>query len=99
MLYCIRGGIARRRDFEQAKGSRVMYEQIIEIIAKQLQIAPSKIAEDTDVVEDLGADSLDVVLILLELEQAFSVSIPDEEIAALKTPKDVFNYIAAKKAN
>ena len=42
-----------------------MYEQIIEIIAKQLQIDPSKIAEDTDVVEDLGADSLDVVLILL----------------------------------
>ena len=38
-----------------------MYEQIVAILAKQLQIDPSRITEDTDIVEDLGADSLDIV--------------------------------------
>lgn len=75
-----------------------MYEQIVEIIAKQLHIDVSKISEDTDIVSDLGADSLDIVESLIELEQAFSISVPDEEIALLKTPKDIFDYIQAKKA-
>ena len=75
-----------------------MYEQIIEIIAKQLRIDPAKISEDTDIVADLGADSLDIVESLIELEQTFSISVPDEEIALLKTPKDIFDYIKAKKA-
>ena len=75
-----------------------MYEQIIEIIAKQLRIDPAKISEDTDIVADLGADSLDIVECLIELEQTFSISVPDEEIALLKTPKDIFDYIKAKKA-
>ena len=57
-----------------------MYEQIVAILAKQLQIDPSRITEDTDIVEDLGADSLDIVEALMELEQTFSISVPDEEI-------------------
>ena len=74
-----------------------MYEQIVAILAKQLKIDPSKISEDTDIVEDLGADSLDVVEMLLELEQTFSLSVPDEEIANFRTPKDIFDYVAARK--
>ena len=74
-----------------------MYEQIIEILAKQLQIDPAKISEDTDIVEDLGADSLDIVEMLMDLEQAFSLQVPDEKIADFRTPKDIFAYIAAHK--
>ncbi len=74
-----------------------MYEKVIEILAKQLQIDPSGINENTDVVEDLGADSLDIVEILMELEQTFSVSIPDEEIIKFRTPKDIVTFISSKK--
>ena len=74
-----------------------MYEQIVAILANQLHIDPSRIAEDTDIVEDLGADSLDIVEALMELEQTFSISVPDEEIIKFKTPKDIFDYIAAAK--
>ncbi len=74
-----------------------MYEQIVAILAKQLQIDPSKITEDTNIVEDLGADSLDIVEVLMEMEQTFSLSVPDEEIIKFKTPKDILNYINANK--
>ncbi len=74
-----------------------MYEQIVAILAKQLQIDHSRITEDTDIVEDLGADSLDIVEALMELEQTFSISVPDEEIVKFRTPKDILNYIASQK--
>lgn len=74
-----------------------MYEKIVAILAKQLQLDPSKISEDTDIVEDLGADSLDIVEVLMELEQTFGVSIPDEEIIKFRTPKDIQNYIEAQQ--
>lgn len=70
-----------------------MYEKIVEIIANQLHIDPSKISGDTDVVEELGADSLDIVEMLMELEQNFSITIPDEEIIRFKTPNDILNYV------
>ena len=70
-----------------------MYENIVEIIANQLHVDPSRISEDTDIVEELGADSLDVVEMLMELEQTFTISIPDEEIIRFKTPKDILDYV------
>ena len=70
-----------------------MYEKIVEIIANQLHIDPSKINSDTDIVEELGADSLDIVEMLMELEQNFSITIPDEEIIRFKTPKDILEYV------
>ena len=74
-----------------------MYEQIVEILANQLRIDKEKISEDTDLVNDLGADSLDIVEVLMELEQTFGLSVPDEEIANFKTPKDILDYVAAHK--
>jgi acyl carrier protein len=75
-----------------------MYEQIVAVLAKQLQIDPSSITPETDIVEDLGADSLDVVEILMELEQAFSLSIPDEEIVRFRTPAAIGAYIEEQTA-
>ncbi|MBQ8911501.1 MAG: acyl carrier protein [Clostridia bacterium] len=75
-----------------------MYEQIVAVLAKQLQIDPSSITPDTDIVVDLGADSLDVVEILMELEQAFSLSIPDEEIVKFRTPGDILAYVEEQTA-
>ena len=75
-----------------------MYEQIVAVLAKQLQIDPSSITPETDIVEDLGADSLDVVEILMELEQTFSLSIPDEEIVRFRTPDAIVAYIEEQTA-
>ena len=71
-----------------------MYEKIVEILANQLKLDPSSISEDTDIVEELGADSLDIVEIVMEIEQAFHLSVPDEKIIEFKTPKDIVKYIA-----
>jgi len=68
-------------------------EKLKEIIAAQLRIDPSEIADDTDVVDDLGADSLDVVEILMVIEEEFGVTIPDDEVASLKKLSVLTPYI------
>lgn len=68
-------------------------EKLKEIIAAQLRIDPSEIADDTDVVDDLGADSLDVVEILMVIEEEFGVTIPDDEVVALKKLSALTPYI------
>ena len=70
-----------------------MYDKIYEILSKQLQIDISKINEKSNIMENLGADSLDVVEISMALEQEFNVSVPDEEIVNFKTPEDIYNYL------
>ena len=70
-----------------------MYEKVVEILSKQLQIDKSKITEDSHIMENLGADSLDVVEISMAIEQEFNVSVPDEAIVNFKTPKDIVDYL------
>ena len=70
-----------------------MYDKVVEIIARQLQIDTDMIDEHTKIMEDLGADSLDVVEMLMNLEDAYSVSIPDDEAVKIKTVGDVVSYI------
>ncbi|MBE6544075.1 MAG: acyl carrier protein [Ruminococcaceae bacterium] len=70
-----------------------MYDKIVEILSKQLQIDKSKIKEESGIMENLGADSLDVVEISMALEQEFNVSVPDEEIVNFKTPLDIYRYL------
>ena len=70
-----------------------MYEKIVEILAKQLQVDKSNISEDSGIMENLGADSLDVVEISMAIEQEFNISIPDEEIVNFKTPGDILNFL------
>ena len=73
------------------------FEKVREIIADQLSMDKEKIVETTVMAEELGADSLDFVEILMSLEDEFSVSIPDEEIPNLKTIKDLVDYIDNNK--
>ncbi len=70
-----------------------MYEKIADILSKQLLIDKSKITEDSGIMENLGADSLDVVEISMAIEQEFNISVPDEEIVNFKTPRDIVNYL------
>ena len=63
--------------------------KVQELIAKQLNISPEVVTEEKEIVKDLGADSLDVVEMLMNLEEAYSVSIPDEEAIKIKTVGDI----------
>ena len=73
-----------------------MIEKIIGLLAKQFRIDASTINEDTNIVEDLGADSLEIVDMLMALEENFGITVSDEEALTLKTVKDVAEFIERK---
>lgn len=69
---------------------------IFETLAGKLSISTKDIALDSHLIEDLGADSLDLVEVMLELEDKYSVSIPDEKAEELIYVRDIVNYIQAE---
>ena len=71
--------------------------KVKEIIAKQLSVKVDDIKNDSNIAEELGADSLDLVEILMSLEDEFGISIPDEAIPQIKTINDVVAFIENKK--
>ena len=71
------------------------FEKIQQIIAEVLNIDPQEITMDTTFVDDLGADSLDVVDLLMSIEDEFEVEVPDEEIEIIKTVGSLVSYIEA----
>ena len=73
------------------------FEKVVDILAKQLGAEKSKIKEETNILTDLGADSLDLVEVLMSLEDEFGVSIPDEAIPEIKTVGDLVKYIDTHK--
>lgn len=72
-------------------------DKVKEIIANQLSVKVEDIKEDTNIAEELGADSLDLVEILMSLEDEFGVSIPDEAIPEIKTIKEIVDFIESHK--
>ncbi|RUM60474.1 MAG: acyl carrier protein [Persephonella sp.] len=71
-------------------------EKVKEIIAEQLGIEVDQIKPESKFVDDLGADSLDVVELIMAFEEAFDIEIPDEDAEKIQTVKDVIDYIQAK---
>lgn len=74
-----------------------MLDKIKNLIAEQLYIDASEINEDSKFVDDLGADSLDIVQMLIAMEKEFGVSFEDEEITEIKTVRDAVSLIEKKK--
>ena len=70
-----------------------MYEKIRDMLAKQLNLPAEKITLESDVVKELGADSLDVVELLISLEDDYGISIPEDDIVNVKTVKDIVDMI------
>jgi acyl carrier protein len=70
-----------------------MKKRIVEIIASQLGIDQADITPQANVVDDLGADSLDVVELIMALEEEFNLEIPDEEAEKIKNVQDIFTYM------
>ncbi len=74
-------------------GINEMKEKVIDIISNQLGIEREAITPEAKVIDDLGADSLDVVELVMALEEEFDVEIPDEEAEKIKSVGDIFNYM------
>ena len=70
-----------------------MIEQIKQLIAEELHIDAASISDDADIIEDLGADSLSVVTIIMNAEDTFGISIPDEAISDMRTPRAMAEYV------
>lgn len=75
----------------------MIFEKIKEMLADQLDASVGDMSMDTDIANDLGADSLDVVELLMSIEDEFEVEIPDEEIENIKTIGDLVKYIEENK--
>ena len=74
-----------------------MIERVKAVIAKQLRMDVSEISDNAAIVEDLGADSLDIVEMLMTIEEKYGIIVPDEDVIKLKTVKGVCEYIQSKK--
>jgi len=72
-------------------------EKVKEIIVKQMGANKDQVTPETSFINDLGADSLDTVELVIELEDAFDVSIPDEDAEKMQTVGDAINYIKGHK--
>jgi len=70
-----------------------MHSKVVDIIANQLGVEKEIITPEAHVVDDLGADSLDVVELVMALEEAFDLEIPDEDAEKIRTVKDIFDYM------
>ena len=70
-----------------------IYSKVVEIISSQLSVDPDNITESSSIVEDLGADSLDIVEMLMTFEEQFSISVPDEVIPEMRKVSDLVEYL------
>lgn len=70
--------------------------KVTKIIEEQLGVEPDRIKPEASFIDDLGADSLDIVELVMAMEEEFDLEIPDEDAEKLKTVQDVTSYIEGK---
>ncbi len=70
-----------------------MFEKVSSMLAEQLNVSADKITPDAEVVKDLGADSLDVVELMMALETEYGITLPDGELENLKTVQDIVDMM------
>lgn len=68
-------------------------DKVKEIIAKELEVEAKQLTPEAKFIEDLGADSLDIVELVMALEEEFGIDIPDEDADKMKTVGDAMNYL------
>ena len=70
-----------------------MFEEVKEAIRKQLKLGDAEITENSKIKEELGADSLDILQLLMTIEEKYGIIIPDESLAEFKTVGDIAKYL------
>jgi len=73
----------------------MVFEKIREALASQFEVDPEKITRETDVMNDLGADSLDLVELIMTLEDEYGISVVDESVYEHKTVGEIADFIEA----
>ena len=71
-------------------------ERVIKIVCDQMGTTPDKVTRDTSFINDLGADSLDTVELVMEFEDEFEISIPDEDAEKIQNVGNAVDYITSK---
>ena len=74
----------------------MVFEKVVSIIADQLDVEEEKVTMEAAIADDLGAESLDVVDLVMSLEEEFNIEIPDEEVENIKTVGDIVKFIEEK---
>jgi acyl carrier protein len=75
----------------------MIFEKVRTILVDQLDVDEDAVTMESVITDDLGADSLDVVDMVMSLEEEFDLEIPDEEIETMKTVGDIVKFIESKK--
>ncbi len=70
-----------------------LFDDVKEVVVEQLNVNPDEVKEESKFVEDLGADSLDVVELVMALEEKFDIEIPDEDAEKITTVSDAIKFI------
>ena len=71
----------------------MVFEKVRDILCDQLDVNEGEVTMDSSIAEDLGADSLDVVDLIMSLEDEFDLEVPDEQVEAIKTVGDLVRFI------
>ncbi len=74
----------------------MVFEKVKSIIVDQLDVEEEKVTLDANIQEDLGADSLDIVDLVMSFEEEFDIEIPDDQVENIKTVGDIVKYIEEK---
>ena len=74
----------------------MVFDKVSEIIVDQLECEKDEVTMEVSITEGLGADSLDVVDLVMSIEESFDVEIPDEDVEGIKTVGDIVKYIESK---
>jgi acyl carrier protein len=85
--------VAEYRGGTNFMADKSIEEKVKDIIVEQLGVNPEQVTPQASFIEDLGADSLDIVELVMAFEEEFSVEVPDEDAEKLQTVGDVINYI------
>jgi acyl carrier protein len=75
-----------------------LFDEVKAVVVEQLNVSADEVKEDSKFVEDLGADSLDVVELVLALEEKFDIEIPDDQAEKIATVADAINFIEGTQA-
>lgn len=75
----------------------MVFEKIREILCQQLDVEEGVVAMESEIVKDLGADSLDLVDLIMTLEDEFDVEVPEGDVESIKTVGDLVKYVEANK--
>jgi acyl carrier protein len=83
--------------FTQGRMKMAIEQEMIDIIVEQLSVEKEKVVPNASFVDDLGADSLDLVELIMAMEEGFDIEIPDEDAEGITTVQDAIDYVKKKK--